>query len=102
MWLENSLWGITALDEVGEVGRGQSNKTFGLCWVPPNQAMNSDLNASSLFERRTVREPESEPGREGRQHRIHWGADYHCGHLGFSLARDLWKIAHSTPQSSST
>lgn len=98
MWLENSLWGRTALDEVGEVGRGQSNKTFGLCWVPLNQAISNNLNASSLFES-TVREPGSEPGREGRQDRIRWGAVYHCGHLGLSPARDLWKTAHGTPQS---
>lgn len=47
----------------------RSNKTFGLCRVPPNQAMRKDLNASVyLFggrtgENRKVRQE------EGRQYR---------------------------------
>lgn len=49
MWLENGSWGIVALDEVGEVGRGQIKQDFGLCWVPLNQAMSKDFKCKESY-----------------------------------------------------
>ena len=57
-----------ALDEAGEVGRGQIKQDFGLCWVPLNQAMSKDLKCKSFIGGIIFREQESEIGREEKQY----------------------------------
>lgn len=49
MWLEDSLWGTAALNELGEVDKDQTKQDLWSCWFCLNQATRTDWKASSLF-----------------------------------------------------